>query len=235
MSINHLEFYPIMGEELNGNNTISLDMSTTNLELKEIDLLDTHAFEHYINNQLVQNKKVYGIGGYLEMRNIYQRSRVFEDSSASKFRNIHLGIDIWSTSGKAVHCPINGTLHSFRDNKGFGNYGPTIILMHSFHGELIYSLYGHLSHIDLQHLKVGQIFEKGEKIGHLGSSFENGNWPPHLHFQLIKNLKGESGDYPGVCSSSQKDWYKKNCPDPTAWLGFQAENVNRKTHNEFYN
>ncbi|MDO6437690.1 peptidoglycan DD-metalloendopeptidase family protein [Cyclobacterium sp. 1_MG-2023] len=235
MSINHLEFYPIMGETLNGNNTISLDMSTNNLGLKEIDLLDTHAFERYVTNLLAQNNKVYGIGGYLEMRSIYQRSSVFEDSSASKFRNIHLGIDIWSAAGTPVHCPINGVLHSFQDNKGFGNYGPTIILMHSFQGKLIYSLYGHLSHKDLLHLKVGQTFEKGERIGHLGSSPENGNWPPHLHFQLIKDLGGKSGDYPGVCSSSEKEWYQENCPDPITWLGLLAEGINRKLHNESYN
>ncbi|WP_339902230.1 peptidoglycan DD-metalloendopeptidase family protein [uncultured Cyclobacterium sp.] len=235
MSINHLEFYPIMGEVLNGNNTIWLDMSTNNLSLKEIDLLDTQAFERYVTGLLAQNNKVFGIGGYLEMRSIYQRSSVFEDSTANKFRNIHLGIDIWSAAGTAVHCPINGVLHSFQDNKGFGNYGPTVILMHSFQGNNIYSLYGHLSHKDLLHLKVGQTFEKGEKIGHLGSSPENGNWPSHLHFQLIKNLGRKSGDYPGVCSSTEKEWYQDNCPDPTVWLGLQAENNNRKLHNESYN
>ena len=235
MSINHLEFYPIMGEALNGNNTISLDMSTNNLGLKEIDLLDTQAFERYVTGLLAQNKKGYGIGGYLEIRNIYQRSSVFEDSSPSKFRNIHLGIDIWSAAGTAVHCPVDGVLHSFQDNKGFGNYGPTVILMHSFHEEKIFSLYGHLSQKDLLHLKVGQTFEKGERIGHLGSSPENGNWPPHLHFQLIKDLKGKSGDNPGVCSSSEKEWYRDNCPDPTSWLGLQAESINRKVHNESYN
>ncbi|GAB3006834.1 hypothetical protein GCM10027284_25980 [Cyclobacterium sediminis] len=224
-----------MGEVLNGNNTIWLDMSTNNLSLKEIDLLDTQAFERYVTGLLAQNNKVFGIGGYLEMRSIYQRSSVFEDSAANKFRNIHLGIDIWSAAGTAVHCPINGVLHSFQDNKGFGNYGPTVILKHSFQGNNIYSLYGHLSHKDLLHLKVGQTFEKGEKIGHLGSSPENGNWPPHLHFQLIKNLGRKSGDYPGVCSSTEKEWYQDNCPDPTVWLGLQAENNNRKLHNESYN
>lgn len=235
MSINHQKFHPIMGENLTDSNTITLDMSISNLTLKEIDLLDTIAFENYITNMLVQNRKTFGIGGYLEQRNIYRRSSVFEDATASKFRNIHLGIDIWTISGMPVYCPIKGVVHSFQDNHGFGNYGPTVILMHSSGGEVIYSLYGHLSQKDLQYLKIGQTFEKGEKIGQLGSSLENGNWPPHLHFQLIKNLGNKSGDYPGVCSSTEKDWYQENSPDPTTWLGIQAGSINRKSHNESHN
>ncbi|WP_339923056.1 peptidoglycan DD-metalloendopeptidase family protein [uncultured Cyclobacterium sp.] len=222
MSIKGLEFHPIMGESLNDSNTILMDMSENNFALKQLDLLDTSAFEAYITGLLKQNKKRFGIGGYLEKRNIYQRSKVFEDAADSKFRNIHLGIDIWAISDSPVYCPEQGVIHSFQDNKGFGNYGPTVILEHFLEGEMIYSLYGHLSVKDLNDLKIGQTIKRGEKIGHLGSSLENGNWPAHLHFQVIRNLGNNSGDYPGVCSYSEKERYSENCPDPASWLGLHA-------------
>ena len=37
--------------------------------------------------------------------------------------------------GKSVHAPLTSTVHSFANNEGQGNYGPTIILQH----ELQYS------------------------------------------------------------------------------------------------
>ncbi|EPR68939.1 hypothetical protein [Cyclobacterium qasimii] len=57
MSIKGLEFHPIMGESLNDSNTILMDMSENNLALKQIDLLDTPAFEAYVSALLKQNKK----------------------------------------------------------------------------------------------------------------------------------------------------------------------------------
>jgi peptidoglycan LD-endopeptidase LytH len=44
--------------------------------------------------------------------------------------------------------------------------------------------------------------------------FENGNWPPHLHFQLIADMEGWKGDYPGVCKYSEREKWLGNCPDP---------------------
>jgi hypothetical protein len=62
--------------------------------------------------------------------------------------------------------------------------------------------------------KEGQIIEKGEWIAAFGNPEENGHWPPHLHFQLIIDLEGMKGDYPGVCKYSDRQRYLANCPDP---------------------
>ena len=49
----------------------------------------------------------------------------------------------------------------------------------------------------------------------MGVNFsENGNWPPHLHFQLILGIESYHGDYPGVCNDGDLDFYKNNCPNP---------------------
>jgi hypothetical protein len=46
----------------------------------------------------------------------------------------------------------------------------------------------------------------------------NGNWPPHLHFQLIRDMQGKRGDYPGVVRADELAFYRDNCPDPMALL-----------------
>ena len=63
-------------------------------------------------------------------------------------------------------------------------------------------------------MEGGKRIEKGEIIGEFGTPLENGQWPPHLHFQLIEDLQGWTGDYPGVCKYSEKELYLENCPDP---------------------
>jgi len=99
----------------------------------------------------------------------------------------------------------------FQVYEGSGNYGPTVILFHPT--EKIYSLYGHLGNADLLHLEAGAPIAKGQLLCHLGEPHENGGWPPHLHFQLIRDMQGFKGDYPGVCSLRDLNFYANNCPD----------------------
>ena len=34
-------------------------------------------------------------------------------------------------------------------------------------------------------MNIGQICEAGEVVGRVGNHFENGNWFPHLHVQMM--------------------------------------------------
>ena len=81
-----------------------------------------------------------------------------------------------------------------------------------------YTLYGHLSAESLTNLEIGKVFLKGEKIATLGNYPINGDYAPHLHFQIIKNIEEYKGDYPGVCSATTLDYYLNNCPDPNLLL-----------------
>ncbi|MHA8080236.1 peptidoglycan DD-metalloendopeptidase family protein [Aquirufa regiilacus] len=189
-------------------NSLALDLSVTNTELNTAIYGNTNAFCAYIATKL--GGKI-GYGGYLENRVIYESHENFATTSAD-FRNIHLGMDFWSEAGTPVFAPLAGVVHSFQVNEGSGNYGPTIILYHP--AENIYSLYGHLASEDLAQLEVGAQISAGQKLCHLGKPDENGGWPPHLHFQLIRDMQGLKGDYPGVCSLRDVDYYAKNCPDP---------------------
>jgi len=211
-----IDLHPLMGELLTEHNTTILDFTEANLDLAMVDLKNHSNFQDFVNQQL--KGKRYGIGGYMENRRIYRRSDVFAFGEA--FRNIHLGIDIWGPGGTPVYAPLSGTVHSFQDNAGYGNYGPTIILQHEINGLNFFSLYGHLRSSDLVDLYEGREFAKGELLCHLGDENENGNWPPHLHFQLMLDMKELKGDFPGVSSSEDAEYYKSICPDPNLIIRF---------------
>ncbi|MDN3669117.1 peptidoglycan DD-metalloendopeptidase family protein [Echinicola jeungdonensis] len=211
-------FFPIMGQKLTPENTIYFDFSESNNDLEKLNLADMASFSQYVPEILDKNGKKFGYGGYLEHRSFYKRSPVFATPSG-EYRNIHLGVDIWANIGHPVFVPMDGEIHSFFDHDELGNYGPVIILKHQIEGIYFHSLFGHLSKKDLTGLEKGKKAKAGEIIGHIGAYEENGNWPPHLHFQLVIDMEGQEGDYLGVCAESDLEKYKNNCPDPS-WLIF---------------
>lgn len=221
MNWNNLPIFPVLGEPLSAENSLSLDFTEANGPLQEVDLSDTAAFDVFVFKQLQDSGKQFGYGGYLEKRDIYRRSEVFA-TAQENFRNIHLGIDLWTAAGSPVFVPLDGAIHSFQDNVGFGNYGPTILLQHQVEGRILFSLYGHLQREDLRGLEVGQVIRAGEVFCRVGTYPENGDWPPHLHFQLIWDLNGNWGDYPGVAAEKELVFYAKNCPDPSFFLGLNG-------------
>lgn len=212
--------FPVMGEPLDKSNTLALDFSPSNTELKNLDLSDTANFDRYVFGEIAKFQKKYGIGGYFEHRAIYSRSTVFA-TDKEDFRDIHMGVDIWAEAWTPVFAPLDGIIHSFQDNAGFGNYGPTIILEHDLYGKKLFSLYGHLALEDLKGLEVGQVIPKGQRFCHLGPFPENGDWPPHLHFQLMWDMLGMVGDFPGVCSHREMEKFREICPDPNLLIPFK--------------
>ena len=67
-------------------------------------------------------------------------------------------------------------------------------------------------------LITSDVFKKGTTLATLGDATVNGNYAPHLHFQIIDTISTNFGDYPGVCSASDLDFYLENCPDPNLLL-----------------
>lgn len=218
MNLSSIQAFPIMGEVLHLENTLPLDFTEANKALSEVDLSNTAEFNAFVFNPMQTTNKKYGIGGYLEKRAIYRRSEVFA-TATSNFRNIHLGVDIWAAAGSSVYAPLAGKIHSFQDNQGFGNYGPTLILAHDLGEKTLYSLYGHLSRASLASFEVGREVGAGERICEIGPFPENGDWPPHLHFQLMWDMGSYWGDYPGVAAEQDLDYFRENCPDPNLLLG----------------
>ncbi|HEU4791291.1 MAG TPA: peptidoglycan DD-metalloendopeptidase family protein [Flavobacterium sp.] len=196
---------------------IPLDLSVSNTTLAGLAIDNAIDFENFIERTLSDNYSKVAYGGYNEERNLYKRSSVFNDNKTEE-RNIHIGLDLWIKAGTPVLAALDGTVHSFNYNNNLGDYGPTIILEHQLKNQTFYTLYGHLSLESIAELKIGASFLKGKQLASLGDPTVNGDYAPHLHFQIIKNIGDNCGDYPGVCSKSDRDYYLENCPDPNLLL-----------------
>ncbi len=215
MQIDQNNIFPIMGDWLKQENSTQLDFSNKNADLLKLDLQSTSNFNDYVFGYLREKGKQYGHGGYLENRMIYQRSTHFQQGES---RCMHLGVDVWCEAFHPLYSPLDAKVHSFKNNNNFGDYGPTIILEHELNSKTFYTLFGHLSVKSLNNLKEGQEIKKGEAFCELGPYPENGDWPPHLHFQLIDNMENRSGDFPGVCAPSELELFKTLCPDPNLFI-----------------
>jgi murein DD-endopeptidase MepM/ murein hydrolase activator NlpD len=205
-------FHPVVPFDKNCDRLLLFDFTSSNLALSEEVVNDTEQFASYINFQLRTHQCTYGIGGYNEHRTVYARSRHFDASEEP--RRLHLGTDIWGPAGTKVMAPADGIVHSFAFNHNDSDYGATILLTHNLDGLSFHTLYGHLSLNSLKNLEEGKRISRGEVFTEFGMRFENGNWPPHLHFQVILDLQGWQGDYPGVGKYSEKSFWLDNCPDP---------------------
>jgi hypothetical protein len=193
-----------------------IDLSAGNARFTKEIYTETGPFCNYINSYLQQQQVQFAYGGYNEVRDLYLRSAVFNAAAGKeKPRNLHIGVDVWGEAGTAFFMPFPGFLHSCGFHNELGNYGTTLIMGHELEGQKFYTLYGHCAKKDLELHKPKKKINKGSLIGHFGNREENGNWPPHLHLQLIIDLQGFKGDYPGVCTTEEKIYYLNNCPDAT--------------------
>ena len=212
------KFIPVIDNTFQRDDYIHINLSKTNAALKDIDVSSSTQFEIYIKSYLKKHNKSIAYGGYIETRDIYSRSTHFKNQDPETERNIHLGLDVWVAAETRVLAPLNGTIHSFQNNTNFGDYGPTIILEHTINNMTFHTLYGHLSEASLTAIKIGQLVKKGESIARLGKAEVNGDYAPHLHFQIIRDMEGKQGDYAGVSSKKDIAHFKNNCPDPKLLL-----------------
>lgn len=211
--------HPLIDATIKKDEYIPLDLSIYNSVLKTVNVGDSDDLELFIWNHMKHNKAKVAYGGYLEKRGIYQRSDYFNQEDAETERNIHLGLDLWIEANSPIYAPLDGVVHNFKNNTNYGDYGPTIILEHRIESLDFYTLYGHLSLESLEHKVIGVEVKQGEQIATLGTAEVNGDYPPHLHFQIIKDLQDFQGDYPGVSNQLQLEFFKQNCPDPNLLLG----------------
>jgi len=158
------DFTPVIDTKYKLKDYVKIDLSQANKTLKDMKIPSSPEFKKYIDDKVSKQKGKVAYGGYNEKRNIYKQSKIFNDEKTSSPREIHIGLDIWCDVGTAVLAPLDGTVHSFGNNEGLGNYGPTIILEHIIDEKTFYTLYGHLKKRCIINLSLGQIVEAGDKI-----------------------------------------------------------------------
>lgn len=95
--------------------------------------------------------------------------------------SFHSGIDIGAKRGTPVYAAARGVVETASYNGGFGRM---VSIKHPY-GH--YTLYAHLTNYVVE---AGDLVEKGELIGHVGSTgFSTG---PHLHYEV--HVNGEPKD-----------------------------------------
>ncbi len=175
--------------------------------------LDLFAFK--INQIQKQHPTKLIAGGYLEPRPIYtSKSYEKQANQAAQNRTLHLGIDLWLPSQTSVHTPLKAEVVVAAYNPQSKQYGGLVILKHNEDGLIFYTLYGHLCKASIAAQRVGDLLKKGDRIGALGNPLQNGQWAPHLHFQIMLSMLDNTQDFPGVAYPKQMQVWKSICPDP---------------------
>lgn len=208
-------------------NIVVHDLSVGSLEISNpAEAADVRLFTEKLFAGIQAAGARTGIGRYNEARALYT-SDIFrtEGDNGPEWRTVHLGLDLFQPAGSPVYAPLAGKIHSFALNAGELDYGPTIVLEHQVASEALtfYTLYGHLREDSLSGLYEGKPVSQGDCIGHIGDYPLNGNWPPHLHFQIITDLLGRKGDFPGVALPTQRDVWLSLSPDPNLITKIPAE------------
>ncbi|WP_372677579.1 M23 family metallopeptidase [Desulfosarcina sp.] len=143
---------------------------------RELRLKDTEAI-HRITRKT--EKDILWEGPFLRLPRSANRAR-FADHRTYLYggkvidRQVHMGVDLASTAHSPVPAANRGKV-AFTGDQGI--YGNTIILDHGFG---LFTLYSHLSQIDVA---VGQMVNKGDTIGKTGLTGLAGG--DHLHYGTL--------------------------------------------------
>lgn len=198
---------------------IVLDLSTgSRLQGKAIANLDVENLGKLIDKAMVEAGTGFAFGRYAEPRELYNNEH-FAGGSNGESRTVHMGIDLFCIAGTPVFAPLAGKVNLLANNVRELDYGPLLVLAHEDEqGDAFFTLYGHLGLEVLDTLGAGKFVNAGEQIATVGAPPGNGNWPPHLHFQLILDLADHGADFPGVARASEQDYWLGLSPSPAAFF-----------------
>jgi murein DD-endopeptidase MepM/ murein hydrolase activator NlpD len=130
------------------------------------------------------DSKMYWQGSFLRLPKSATRAR-FADHRTYFYQGkqidqqVHLGVDLASVAHSPVPAGNAGVVALATTSGELGIYGKTVILDHGYG---LFSMYAHLSHIDVN---AGDRVAKGDTLGRTGSTGMAGG--DHLHFSMLIN------------------------------------------------
>ena len=143
---------------------------------------------------------LHDVGRYNERRRAMYETDLFGAADpwaeAGDTRDIHIGLDIGGPAGTPVHSISDCTVHSVGYNAAAGDYGHVIVTEMALNGHRVFALCGHLSAASTTGKAPGDRIERGAVLGWLGDRHENGNWHPHVHFQVLVSRPQPQGAAP---------------------------------------
>jgi murein DD-endopeptidase MepM/ murein hydrolase activator NlpD len=198
---------------------IVLDLSVgSRLRGEAVADLDVDRLGYLIDETMADAGTGFAFGRYAEPRDLYN-SEHFAGDGAGERRTVHLGLDLFCVAGTPVLAPLDGKVELLANNARELDYGPMLVLQHDgMNSDAFFTLYGHLGAEVLEDLAAGQPVNAGQQIATVGAPPQNGNWPPHLHFQLILDLMDFGVDFPGVARASQQEYWLGLSPSPAAFF-----------------
>ena len=226
------EIHPLFGRELNKKEIVVFDLSIGSpLVEGDPDDGDESLLASRIFEMIEAAGAWIGIGPWAETRSVYLNSAFSNtDSIPGEYRAVHLGMDFFTEPGTPVFAPLSGKVAVFNDNAEQYSYGPVVILEHETDsGDTFFTLYGLLSRESLDGLEVGQVVEKGQPLGVVGTSDVNGGWTPHMHFQIITDMLDAGSHFPGTCASREWPVWRSLNPDPNLIAGIALKPLPKAT------
>lgn len=215
---------PVMARPESDDEITVLDLSVSSPELNGRDTADVADFTRRVFRHMEDEGATMGIGRYLEPRAFYLTD-IFAGRAGDprERRTFHIGIDLFDQAGAEVSAPLPGRVLSVRDNGAGLDYGPTVILEHEGPHGPFWTLYGHLERASVEELVEGAEVDAGQTIARIGPYPENGDWPPHLHFQILTDRLDFEGQFPGVALPRERSVWASFCPDPNLILRVPGE------------
>jgi 4-aminobutyrate aminotransferase-like enzyme/Ser/Thr protein kinase RdoA (MazF antagonist) len=164
-----------------------------------------------------------GIGPWGEERPVYSSDAFRSVFAPDQRRSLHLGLDLFAPAGSNVRTPLDGIVVDLFETDIPLDYGHAVLLKHQPDGLVFYSLWGHLSAQTVRDRKVGERLKAGDVIGQLGNTYENGNWQPHAHIQLITCEAERAADIIGAGEAGYRAVWRDLFPDPVHFAGLPPE------------
>lgn len=163
----------VLTEGKSGKKTLTYRVVKQNGKVVTEELVDSQVVVKPVAEVIIRGTKVIlgeGTGHFASPVSGWSLSSKF----GMRWGRMHKGIDM--TGGKTIMAADNGVIEFVGQKTGYGN---CIIVNHKNGYK---TLYGHLKSIGV---KKGQIVEKGDSLGIMGSTGESTG--VHLHFEITKN------------------------------------------------
>ncbi len=220
LEANEADLHPVLDVPMDGASVCVIDWSVTSPEAAHPAIAPPMADQtRAVEEAMATAAATVGLGRYGEPRLVYSTPEfAVATNRGPSWRTVHLGVDLSCAPGTPVLALTDGVVARVDDEAIVGGYGPVITLRHEPEdGPAFFTLYGHLDGATVA-VKAGQHVLGGEHIAAVGSPPHNGNWPPHLHFQLMTDLLDLDGPFPGVALPDEWATWSSLCPSPAAAL-----------------
>lgn len=225
-----------------------VDFSVNNPFWEHDDITKAANQQRYLDQMMVSTDKTVGYGGFLEIRGLYNSASRFQQGNSRDIHlGLDLWASAGAPVRSVLEGKLH-SLGILKDQGNYGGVvilehsldkRPIYALYGHLSWESIkawierYSPCLRAGRFRESKLNTGNVIQtslvatpeedisvpQNSIIGYLGNPDENGGYAPHLHFQLMMELHGYIGDYPGVASQQELTEVRRNLLDPGRFLG----------------